>query len=174
MVFDAPRQNHDLHVRIGGNMINWKLMAGLAACGIMCSGCSSENGWKSPSGGLITKNEAALFSITPHEDAGVAFFHSSDLNASTSHTSNPKDRTYNYSGTLSAGADIKVTYQLKSDVSQIVISDTAYNLIDGRVFVVTDQGDILQLPFAPLAASEQYLQKLQAYVNANKGIQPTK
>jgi hypothetical protein len=147
--------------------MKWKTLVVSVTCMVMCFGCSSRAPWESPSAGLITKNGAALFYIKPQDDAGVVLFHVGDLNSSSSHTSNPKTRTFDYSGTLTAGDAVQVTYRLLSlDAERITINDIIYELSKGRVFLIAEQGSVSQLPFSPLEPSDQYVERLKNHVSA--------
>lgn len=139
------------------------------ACTVLCIGCASQSEWQSPSSGLITKDGAGLFYIVPQQDPGVAFFHVGDLNSSASHTSNPKVRTFNYTGTLTTETSAAVAYGLSSsDLTKIRIGNATYDLRQGRVFMIADQGTVQQIPFAPLVPSQEYVQRLKEYASANK------
>ena len=154
-------------VRTKGKNMNWKIVLVSVTCMVMCSACSSEAPWEPPSAGLITTNEASLLYIMPQKSIGVILFHLGDLNSSSSHTSNPKTRTFDYSGTLTAGDAVKVTYrQLSSDAQRITINDIVYELGKGRVFLIGEQGKVSQLPFSPLEPSKQYVDRLKNYVSA--------
>ena len=150
-----------------GKNMKWKILVVSVTCMVMCFACSSKAPWKSPSAGLISTNEGSLFYITPQDNAGVVLFHMGDLSSSSPHTSNPKTRTFDYSGTLTAGDAVKVTYRLlSSDVERITINDIIYELSKGRVFLIAEQGSVSQLPFSPLEPSKQYVERLKNYVSA--------
>jgi len=97
-----------------------------------------------------------------------------DVNSSTSHTSNPKTRTFDCSGTLTTGGKGTVSYKLSSADAQVMpINDKPYDLSQGRVFMINAAGQISHTPFAPLDASKQYVMHLEQYVDANKGLHGT-
>lgn len=136
---------------------------------VLTIGCSKEMSWEAPSAGLITRNTAALFYIVPDNTPGVVWFYMGDLNSSASHTSNPKTRNFDYSGTLTTDTKAVVPYELKSVSSGVImILDKIYDLSEGRVFVIAEDGGITQIPFAPLKPSDAYLTQLEEYMNASK------
>lgn len=133
------------------------------------AGCSRQAPWEAPSAGLISRNTGNLFYIVPHDTPGVAMFHRGDLNSSTSHTSNAATRSYDCSGTLTTGAKAVVSYRLTSGAPEVMtISNKSYDLAEGRIFLIKAGGDITQIPFAPLRPSDQYVTRLQEYLNASK------
>jgi hypothetical protein len=154
--------------------VNWTAAAVPVACMILGLGCSPQSAWQAPSAGLITKNGAGLFCITPQGSPGVMLFHGGDLNSSASHTSNPKTRAFDCTGRLTTGGGRQVTYRLlSSDPGKVTLNDAAYDLGKGSVFLITEAGGVAQLPFAPLEPSERYLDSLREYFDANKPVQAT-
>ena len=142
------------------------------ACMVMCLGCSPQSGWQPPSAGLIAKNGAGLFYIIPPGGPGVVLFHSGKLESSASHTSNAKTRTFECTGRLTTGTGSEIAYRLLwSEAGKITLSDVAYDLGKGGVFLITEAGGVVQLPFAPLEPSERYLDSLREYFSANKPVQ---
>ena len=154
--------------------MNGRAVVAAVAGIIACVGCSRQASWQSPSAGLISRNTGSLYYIVPQGTPGVVLFHEGELNSSASHTSNPKTRTFDYSGTLTARAKVTVPYSLTSaDPRTMRIKETPYDLSKGRVFLINADGEILQIPFAPLEPSEPYVMRLKEYLNANKPIQAT-
>ncbi len=154
--------------------MNWTAAAVSVACMILGLGCSPQSAWQPPSAGLITKNGAGLFHITPHGGPGVILFHGGDLNSSASHTSNPKTRAFDCAGRLTTGGGRQVTYRLlSSDPGRITLNDVVYDLGKGSVFLITEAGSVVQLPFATLEPSDGYLENLREYFSANKPAQAT-
>ncbi len=150
--------------------MNSKKAVVILACALVCAGCSSDDPWESPSIGLIGDDGATLFYIAPQNDAGVVFFRAGQLNVSDSNSSNPKERTFKYSGTLTAPDEgIQVAYQFSSKDPLIILIDGAvYNLAQGGVFLITEQGAVEQLPFNPLPPSKDYADLLGEYLRATE------
>jgi hypothetical protein len=141
---------------------------------IAATGCSRKALWEAPSAGLISRNTASLFYIVPQDTPGVALFHGGGLNSSASHTSNPKTRTFDCSGTLTTGTTVVVPYELDSAKPNVItIHENSYDLSAGRVFVIGADGGITQIPFTPLEPSEEYVTRLQEYLNANQLLHRT-
>jgi len=154
--------------------MNWRATVAVVASVIACVGCSREASWQSPSTGLISRNTGSLFYIVPQGTPGVVLFHEGELSSSSSHTSNPKGRTFDCSGTLTTGAKVTVPYRLISaDPHTMRIRDMPYDLSKGRVILITAAGEIQQIPFSPLEPSEQYLTRLKEYLSANKPMRAT-
>ena len=138
---------------------------------LMGAGCSRQVGWEAPSSGLIFRDTGSLFYVIPQNSSGVTFFHQGHLNSSTEHYSNPKTRTYDCSGTLTTADKVVVTYHLASSAPHVMtIQGMIYNLAQGRVFLIRTDGTVSQIPFAPLAPSEEYAAKLKEYLNAYQPI----
>ena len=152
--------------------MNWRTAAVPAACMILCLGCSPQSAWQPPSAGLIAKNGAGLFYIIPPGGPGVVLFHSGKLESSASHTSNPKTLVFDCTGRLTTGSGSEIAYRLlSSEAGKITISDVAYDLGKGSVFLITEAGGVAQLPFAPLEPSDRYLDSLREYFSASKPVQ---
>jgi hypothetical protein len=150
--------------------MNGKNAIAILICALICAGCSSDDPWESPSIGLISSNDASLYYITPQNDVGIVFFRAGRLNSSDSNTSDPEARTFHYSGTLTAENDeVQVEYRFNSsNVMEIAISGAVYNLAQGAVFLITEQGSVEQLPFNPLPPSKEYGDLLRDYLRTNK------
>ena len=114
----------------------------------------------------MARETASLFYIVPHGTPGVVLLYMGDLNSSASHTSNPKTRTFDFSGTLTTGTKAVVPYALTSvNPGAMTVCGKSYDLSAGRVFVIGEGGGITQLPFAPLTPSDEYVTRLQEYMN---------
>lgn len=102
----------------------------------------------------------------------VVFFFPFDINSSTDHTSNPKSRTFDYSGTVTRSPDKKevLSYAISStDASKITCNEVAYDLRHGSVFNVALDGTITQLPFAGLEPTKEYVGELEQYLGPRAG-----
>ena len=133
-------------------------------------GCTQKTHWQAPEAGLRGYNDAHLFYTAPQNTPGIVLFHAGDLNSAAHHTANLESHTYDYTGTLTTGAKAAISYSLCSDEPRVfTISDEAYDLSEGRVFLLNEVGEISQLPFAPMEPSQEYLARLREYLDANTG-----
>lgn len=151
---------------MNGDQLNWGCVFFAAICCLSWGGCKQQSDWKSPSAGLISKNKAAMLYILPDKDPGVVFFRLGDLNSSSSHTSNPVNHTFDYSGTLTTEGSAKLVYQLSSsNTSEILINKKAYILEQGRVFIIDDQGELVQHKYEAPLPTHDYLAKLKDFAS---------
>jgi len=144
-------------------------IAAMATCVVLLGGCSRDPAWKGPAAGLISTNDGSLFSIEQTDGPVLIFFYAGKLNSSTSHTSNPAIKTFDYTGTLTSEERITISYKYRSsEASRIEIGGSRFELASGTVFCIENDGQVIQLPFGGLAASREYLEKLKGYFSADK------
>jgi len=139
----------------------------LVTCGC---GQSPQPTWKPllDGGHHVGMNGVTIFAFAYNDapDRSVVFYFSFGINSSSNHSSNAKSRTFDYSGaiTTSPSNEAVLDYHIAStDATKIRCNETDYQLQDGAVFHVGQDGTVTQLPFSGLKPTEEYVSDLQDY-----------
>jgi hypothetical protein len=144
--------------------MTWKSAIISAACLLMSAGCSHEKTWKPPSAALFNQSAYNMFSITFEHAPGIALIYAGQLTSAASHNSNSKDKTFVFTGKLTTECKTEYDYRLVSSaVDELTINGVKYSLNNGRIFHLRINGQVLQLPYAPLEPSEEYIKKLVSF-----------
>lgn len=141
-----------------------RAIAIVAAClSLIPSTASAAKPGIGPSEGNITGDAASLYYLKNPAHT-VVFYFPGELNSRSRSSQNATRRSFLTDVTLQANGMQAVTVKGESShPGSIRINGTEYKLAEGALFRVSADGEIHQLPFAPLEPSREYLAVLTRF-----------